>query len=79
MKKRDILISSIAATLASAITYLARMAMWFGAGPRDGEQRSWSPLGGLLMLLGANGCGLDPHGNLANAGVQRGRLAMRGR
>jgi heat shock protein HtpX len=51
VKNRDILISSIAATLASAITYLAQMAMWFGAGRRDGEQRSRSPLGGLLMLL----------------------------
>jgi heat shock protein HtpX len=51
VKNRDILISSIAATLASAITYLAQMAVWFGAGRRDGEQRSRSPLGGLLMLL----------------------------
>jgi hypothetical protein len=51
VKNRDILISSIAAALASAITYLAQMAMWFGAGRRDGEQRSRSPLGGLLMLL----------------------------
>jgi Zn-dependent protease with chaperone function len=51
VKNQDILISSIAATLASAITYLAQMAMWFGAGHRDGEQRSRSSLGGLLMLL----------------------------
>jgi heat shock protein HtpX len=27
------------------------MAMWFGTGRRDGEERSQSPLGGLLMLL----------------------------
>ena len=32
---RDILISSVAATLASAITFLARMAFWFG--PRGGD------------------------------------------
>jgi heat shock protein HtpX len=51
VKNRDILISSIAATLASAITYLAQMAMWFGAGRRNGEQRSRSPVAGLLMLL----------------------------
>jgi heat shock protein HtpX len=51
VKNRDILISSIAATLASAITYLAQMAMWFGGGRRYGEGRSRSPLGGLLMLL----------------------------
>jgi heat shock protein HtpX len=73
VKNRDILINSIAAALASAITDLAQMAMWFGAGRRAGEQRSQSPLGGLLMLLLAPMAGLDPHGNLANAGVQRGR------
>ena len=31
---RDILISSVAATLAAAITFLARMAFWFGGGAR---------------------------------------------
>jgi heat shock protein HtpX len=46
---RDILISSIAATLASAITFLSRMAFFFG-GSRDEEDRGggWS---GLLMLI----------------------------
>jgi heat shock protein HtpX len=53
VKNRDILISSIAATLASAITYLARMAMWFGSGRRDTEtgRRDRSPVGGLLMIF----------------------------
>src|SRR6185369_6575156 len=46
---RDILISSIAATLAAAITHLAYMAMWFGGGGRDDEDRS--PWAGLLMIL----------------------------
>jgi heat shock protein HtpX len=51
VKNRDILISSIAATLASAITYLARMAMWFGGGRRDDGRRDRSPVGGLLMIF----------------------------
>jgi len=51
VKNRDILISSIAATLASAITYLARMAMWFGGGRRENGRRDRSPIGGLLMIF----------------------------
>jgi len=51
VKNRDILISSIAATLASAITYLARMAMLFGGGGRDTRRRERSPIGGLLMIF----------------------------
>jgi len=46
---RDILTSSIAATLGAAITHLAYMAMWFGGGRRD--DREGSPWGGLLMML----------------------------
>jgi heat shock protein HtpX len=47
---RDILISSVAATLASAITFLARMAFWFGPRGNDDEERggAW---GGLLMMI----------------------------
>jgi heat shock protein HtpX len=46
---RDILISSVAATLAAAITMLARMAFWFG-GTGDDDERGgmW---GGLLMMI----------------------------
>jgi heat shock protein HtpX len=51
VKNRDILISSIAATLASAITYLAQMAMWFGGGRRDDDRRGRSPIAGLLMVF----------------------------
>lgn len=50
IRNRDILISSIAATLAAAITFVARMAFWFG-GRRDSEEDSGSALGGLLMLI----------------------------
>jgi len=46
---RDILISSVAATLASAITFVARMAFWFG-GTREDEDEGGA-LGGLLMLI----------------------------
>jgi heat shock protein HtpX len=49
VKNRDILTSSVAATLAAAITFLARMAFWFG-GRRDDEERS-NPWAGLLMLI----------------------------
>jgi len=50
VRNRDILISSIAATLAAAITFVARMAFWFG-GRRDSEEDSGSALGGLFMLI----------------------------
>jgi heat shock protein HtpX len=47
---RDILISSVAATLAAAITFLAQMAMWFG-GSRDEEDRGGGVIGALLMMI----------------------------
>ena len=46
VKNNDILISSIAATLATVISYLAQMGMFFGGGGRDRERG-----GGLEMLL----------------------------
>jgi len=45
---RDILISSVAATIAGAITLLARFGMFFGGGGRD---RRGGGIGGLLMLI----------------------------
>jgi len=54
VRNRDILTSSIAATLAGAITILARMAFWFGAfgGYGGGGRRSRDGgLGALLMLI----------------------------
>ncbi len=48
---RDILISSVAATLAAAITRLAYMAMFFGGGRREREDEGGGPLGALFMLI----------------------------
>jgi len=47
VRNRDILTSSIAATLAGAITMISRLAFWFG-GSRD---RRGGGLDGLLMLI----------------------------
>jgi heat shock protein HtpX len=48
VRNRDILTSSIAATLAGAITMVARLGFWFGVGgDRDDRDRG----GGILMLL----------------------------
>ncbi|MDP9023303.1 MAG: M48 family metalloprotease [Actinomycetota bacterium] len=44
---RDVLIGSVAATIAAAITMLARMAFWFGGG-RD---REGGAAAGLLMMI----------------------------
>jgi len=46
---RDILTSSVAATLASAITFLARMAFWFG--PRRDDDDEGGAWGGILMMI----------------------------
>ena len=51
VKNRDILTSSIAAVLASAITFLGRMAFWFGLGGRDDEEERGGGWGALLMLI----------------------------
>jgi heat shock protein HtpX len=49
VRNRDILISSVAATIAGAITMLARMGFWFG-GSRDDRDRGGG-IGALLMLI----------------------------
>jgi heat shock protein HtpX len=48
---RDILISSIAATFATAITFVGRMAFFFGGRGGDEEEGGGSLLGGLVMML----------------------------
>ena len=50
VKNRDILISSIAATLAAAITMLARMAFFFG-GSRDDDDNRGGMMGMLFMMI----------------------------
>ena len=49
VSNRDILISSIAATIAGAITFLARFGLFFGGGDRD--ERRGGGIGALLMLI----------------------------
>ena len=52
VRNRDILTSSIAATLAGAITILARTAFWFGAFGNGGRRdREGGGLGALIMLI----------------------------
>jgi heat shock protein HtpX len=54
VKNRDILISTIAATLAGAITYLAHMAQWaamFGGRSRDDEEGGSNPIAMILLAI----------------------------
>lgn len=50
---RDILISSVAATIGAAITYLAHFAMFFGGGrrDRDDDDGGSSPIAALAMMI----------------------------
>ena len=50
VKNRDILTSSVAATMAAAIMMLARMAMFFG-GSRDDRDGGSNPIALLAMLI----------------------------
>jgi len=54
---RDILISSVAATLAGAITYLSQMMWWFG-GRRDEEEEGSGLAAIAMMILGPIAAGL---------------------
>jgi Zn-dependent protease with chaperone function len=53
VRNRDILIGTIAATIAGAISMLAHMAQWamiFGGGRRDDDERG-GLVGGILMII----------------------------
>lgn len=47
---RDILISSVAATIATAVTFMSRIGVFFGGGARD-DDREGGGWGGILMLV----------------------------
>jgi heat shock protein HtpX len=49
VKHRDILISTVSATMAGAISMLANFAMFFGG--RDSEGRPANPIAGILVML----------------------------
>jgi heat shock protein HtpX len=54
VKNRDILISTLAATFAGAITYLAHMAQWgamFGGGRSDDDEEGGGMFGMLFMAI----------------------------
>lgn len=53
IKNRDILVSTIAAAIAGAISYLAQMAQWamiFGGG-RDDEEGGSNPIAAIVMMI----------------------------
>jgi heat shock protein HtpX len=54
VKHRDILIGTIAATMAGAVSMIANMAQWamiFGGGRSSSDEEGNNPLGGLLMII----------------------------
>ena len=48
---RDILISSVAATMAAAIMFISRMAFWFGGSSDDDDRGGGNAIAGLLMMI----------------------------
>jgi heat shock protein HtpX len=48
---RDILISSVAATLAAALTMLARLSFFFGGSRSSDDDNRGSAMGGLFMMI----------------------------
>jgi heat shock protein HtpX len=51
VKHRDILISSIAATIAAAIMMVSRFAMFFGGAGRDSDNRGGNPIALLATII----------------------------
>jgi len=50
VRNRDILVSSVAATIGAAITFIARMAFFFG-GARSDDDDAPNPFAGILMMI----------------------------
>jgi heat shock protein HtpX len=48
---RDILISSVAATIAAAIMFISRMAFWFGGARDDEDSGGGNAIAGFLMMI----------------------------
>ncbi len=71
VKNRDILTSSVAATIAAAITVLARMAFLFG-GSRDDDEDTRQRMGGPDYAdPGAVRCHAHPDGHFTHARIFR--------
>src|SRR6266704_2638703 len=51
VRNYDILISSVAATIAGAIVWIPRLGYWFGIGDRDDDGNRGSGILGLLLLI----------------------------
>jgi len=51
IKNRDILISTIAATIAGAVSYIAQMAMWANIFGRSDDEEGGNPIVALLMMI----------------------------
>jgi heat shock protein HtpX len=51
VRHRDILISSVAATLAAGLMMFARMAMWFGMGGSRDDREGSNPIAMIAMLI----------------------------
>ena len=51
VRNYDILIRSIAATIAGAITWVSRMGLWFGGGSDERDRGGQGALGLVLMIL----------------------------
>lgn len=58
VKNRDVLIATIAAVMASAISFVSNMAMWGGFGGNDEDNRSAGIFGLLLAILAPIAAGI---------------------
>lgn len=51
IKHRDILVSTVAATIAGAISYLAQMAQWAAIFGRHDDEEGGNPMASLVMMI----------------------------